>query len=151
MMLTKARMAFAVMSACVCLLLIALWARSYKTCDLLSRTDDNGWITAIGSDAGSPYFIHMYLANANAGYELPRDTNWQYLPANASGGSPKYGWAWNAQKKKVQAPYYLVLGFTAPLALVSGWPWLRQFNLRSLIVVMTLIAVYVAALSVIVK
>jgi hypothetical protein len=151
MMITKERMAFAIASACFCLLLIALWARSYKTCDLLSRTAGNGWITAIGSDAGSPYFIHMYLANANAGYELPRDTNWQYLRAKARGGWPKYGWAWNAQKMKIQVPYYLLVGFTAPPTLVSGLPWFRQFNLRSLLVVMTLLAAYVAALRFIVK
>jgi hypothetical protein len=150
-MLAKARTAFAIASTSFCLLLIALWARSYTTCDLLSRTDGNGWITAIGSDAGSPYFVHMYLANANAGYVLPRDTSWQYLPVKARGGWPKYDWAWKAQKKKLQAPYYLLVGFTAPLALLSGWHWLRQFNLRSLLVVMTLLAVYVAALRFIVK
>ena len=150
-MLTKARMAFAIASTCFCLLLIALWARSYKTCDLLSRTDGSGWITAIGSDAGSPYFVNMYSANANVGYILPRDTSWQYLPAKARGGWPRYDWAWHTRKTKIQAPYYLLVGVTAPLTLVSGWPWFRQFNLRSLLVVMTLLAVYIAALTFIVK
>jgi hypothetical protein len=143
---TRLRIGLAATCVFFCLLFIALWVRSYKTLDLLSRNDGKGWTTAIGSERGSAYVIHMYVPNSNAGYVTPRNTQWQYLPAKARSGAAKFGWAFTAQKKKIVLPYYVPIAIAASLAVATGWPWLRRFSVRALLIVMTMMAVYLAAL-----
>jgi len=150
-MLAKLRIAFTITCVIFCLLFVALWARSCKTLDLLSRQDGKGYTTALGSERGSAYFVHMYIPNWNAGYVTPRSTAWQYLSRKARSGAPEFDWAFTAQKKKIQLPYYILIGLAAPLALAAGHPWLRRFSLRALLIVMTMMAVYLAALFYLVR
>jgi hypothetical protein len=137
----KLRIAWSVAWGIVAVLLCVLWMRSYQTGEVFSRTDGKGWVTAFGSNAGSGYYVHMFIPNANAGYVTQRSAAWELIRSDVNTSGSKFGWAFSSTKKKVQLPYYLP---TLTLIAFVALPWIRQlryrFSLRTLLIATTLIA-----------
>jgi hypothetical protein len=104
--LRSLRIAVSGLSLIGCLLLSVLWVRSYTVLDVLSRVRRSNWVTAIGSESGSAYIVHMYVPNINAGYVEPLNTDWGHSVTEARLRGARFDWAFTAPRKKLQLPYY---------------------------------------------
>jgi hypothetical protein len=141
----KLRIAWSVASGILCLLLIALWVRSYWWQDsLYGRASAARWL-----------FVSSDLGTITIG--VPSDTQWSGVPISRSWtrdtfykehefeeyghrGEPKYlrGFQLLADWTSVLLPDWFLVLFTAALASV---PWLRfRFSLRTLLIGMTVVA-----------
>jgi hypothetical protein len=139
--LHKLRIVFSVVCGIVCLLLIALWVRSYQSLDLIRghlvgitnfgfiSQDGKLFVVVFTPAAYSPRWVwyagDTSTPKVNRGAQLEIDT-WEY--------------------PKVVRYWFLV----AATGVIASTPWIcRRFSLRALLIGMTLIAVLlgVAVLS----
>ena len=136
----KLRIAWSVVCGIACVLLIALWVRSYWTYDIVGIAGP-GSEYSIHSTGG---FIGVYDMLDISGTSGP--TNWRYVhrpsdPANfrVSAWRPHYSTYPDAPSVSVEIPYWMLV---LPLGLLAAIPWLRwHFSIRTLLIATTLVAV----------
>jgi|SRR4051794_11199285 hypothetical protein len=130
----KLQIAWSVFCGVACVLLVALWMRSQKTCDLLSTRDADGWTkTTLCSSHGT---LEFYRARDDV---AGSPNGWTY--ARIDDCNPptqsfrfKFASAW----KLIQIPDWLPLMFCTASAI---GPWLRwRFSIRTILIATTLIA-----------
>jgi hypothetical protein len=139
----KLRIAFSTVCGILCLLLLALWVRSYWVCDNVYRVSPNMVATTIGASSGTVYLVRLdnLMATGNT-YEAH---GWEYASDKPTEVSPKWQFTMGHLANSavgvvnVHLPFWLIALSWAVLAML---PWLRwRFSLRTLLIAMTLIAV----------
>jgi hypothetical protein len=129
----KLRIAFSVVCGIACVLLIALWVRSYFRLDDLSYRDIH-----ISSLRGILFFngeVFLDETTDEAGpteFKLFRYT--LFLYSNASHDVGVIG-------DEIAIPEWVLVGSTALIGVLPWIQWSNRFSLRSLLIATTLIAV----------
>ena len=135
----KLRIAWSVGCGIHCLLLIALWVRSYNVRDVLSRLKVSGDVkhfTALRSNWGRIDLVHFPTTN-----ELGRVAihDWKLSRHTPEPQVEAYTFEFTKTVMSFRAPYYFIVSI---VAVVGAIPWVRwRFRLRTLLIVTTLIAV----------
>jgi hypothetical protein len=137
----KLRIAWSVGWGILCLLVIALWVRSYRWCDIVE-----------GPFIGSSGF---QLASQNGDVSCRKyrgsQAGWAISSIEMDVLRTRLGWSpsgfyWNfAIESFVQVPHWFLLCIVATLAAVSWLPW--RFSLRTLLIAMSLIAAVLGAIA----
>jgi hypothetical protein len=125
------------LSLTVCLLVIALWVRSYWWADAIIRgTISNRTETVIASNHGAIVFGRRVPPASSS---LPPEDRWGYLSDKARPVNRHFGWIANNRQIRIQFPTWLPVLLAASLAAA---PWIRwRFSLRTLLIVTMLVAV----------
>jgi hypothetical protein len=128
------RIAWSVCFEILCVLLIALWVRSYRLRDEVSLS----WKTFLGSNSGTVYFhqagIPLLLGEPHGRWfhfkaTEPRKTfKWQPTYGGLPGGS-------------IYFPHWFLVVLILTIAALPWIPWSTRFSLRTLLIVTTLIVV----------
>jgi hypothetical protein len=141
----KLRIAFSITCGVACVLLIALWVRSYR---LIERVDvvigsedaeDTNGISLISVCGRSTLDVTYVTTGDEPGieyYSNPPEPDVEYLGIGRVlfMRKPQPGWL-------VSVPYWLSMSFIATLAALPWMPWSWRFSLRTLLIATTLIAV----------
>ena len=131
----KLRIAWAVACGIACVLLIVLWVRSYSWNDVVWRTSPSGLQTSIGSDEGTTYIVHGYLPSTPS----EQQTLWGFTSVESSKERLGFQWKSAGRLTFVHVPYWFLVLISAAFAAI---PWIRwRFNLRTLLIATTLVAV----------
>jgi hypothetical protein len=128
------RIAFSVVCGIICLLLFALWVRSYWRSDVLWYADHTGHFLTVGSAGGSMYLVGpSHVDTRTSGY-LSR--------VSVKPRSPFYlRWANPAH---IRFPHWVLVVMGVVIAAI---PWARvSFSLRTLLIATTLVAVLFGAI-----
>jgi hypothetical protein len=137
----KLRIAWSVFWGLACVLLIALWVRSPKACDLISKRDASGMTTTFCSSAGKVWFYRSVPPKPKiARATVPTPHGWKYTRIEVEGNAEPQPFVFHlgAGKQKIQFPdSVLVMACT----IVGAAPWIRRFSLRTLLIAITLVAV----------
>ena len=140
----KLRIAFSAICGAACVLLIALWVRSYWWVQGVNGQLSANYAIGIGSLPGS---IAISIRREAERPSLPRWTlesveTERWLKAFRRPGHSPHSRLWGAffaERSTVAVPYWFAILFFVALAAV---PWLRrQFSLRALLIATTLVAV----------
>jgi len=138
----KLRIAWSAVWGIVCLLLVALWVRSYRAYDIVTHVKPGFVINTVGSNGGTLYVAHTTLPS-NLRFAGP---GWQFRSAG-----PPLGWRYGSavvgevpsmfefKNGLIRLPYFLLIALSAAAVAVSWLPW--QFSLRTLLIATTLVAV----------
>jgi hypothetical protein len=130
------RIALSLLCGLLCLLLAALWIRSYTKCDIVYRLDNNSNLTTFGSNNGYAYFIHAIAPYSGA---KPAAHGWRIGGDNATNVLAILSWESTPRMSIVTLPYRYLLPIVAAFMLL---PWIRwRYRLRTLLIATTLIAV----------
>jgi hypothetical protein len=135
----KLRIAWSVASGVLCLLLAALWVRSYSRYDNVGLRISGNWIVCANSYWGKLELVTLktrawrsdpqFHWNSRAANWMPAIPTWYFGPTVFSGPggmvSLRY---W---------PLILITAALSAMATITHW----QFSLRTLLIVMTLFAV----------
>jgi hypothetical protein len=147
------RIAVSALSLTVCVLLIALWVRSYWTLDLVSRVSSSGQTSTFGSNDGAVYFVERpsrpMRAFAGSRVSLPRGFfvrrprphGWRHSSGkvNELARPERFQWEIKGGTAKIKFPHWLLV---LTMALVAAIPWIRRrFSLRTLLIATTLVSV----------
>ena len=127
------RIAVTALSLTACVLLIALWVRSYWWWDRIYRVSAASRLQSIGSNRGTVRFEsshfrfrpHTWRYFSNPDYEMYESFRWHFINGNGY----------------IQVPHWLIVLIGAGAATVPWIHRLRRFSLRTLLIAMTLIAV----------
>jgi hypothetical protein len=131
------------LSLTACVLLTALWVRSYWTCDLVSRMDANSLVTTLGSNRETVYFVRLQLPGFRAAVRSamrPRPQHgWRHSSSEANPVNNSFIWQFSEGITNVTLPLWLVVPI---LAAAGATPWIKwRFSLRTLLIATTLVAV----------
>jgi hypothetical protein len=148
------RIAFSVACGIMCLLLIALWVRSYWWADTFSFPVTGKHVLGVGSAQGGMSLIKSEYVPGyyKSGWLLEKSSTAEptiaklYRPSNRPGfyGVFGLGVIVSAPFFVICLPYWFLVGATLALAVIS---WRRgfHFSLRTLLIGMTLVAVLLGA------
>jgi hypothetical protein len=132
----KLRIAWSVAWGVLCLLLIALWVRSYNWREqfIHIRSFDNVFIT-VGHESGAVFLLRGVQRNKK---QLTFRDQWAVLQNDARAD---YRWSNSIRDGlwRIHAPHWLLILGCAGIATASWFRW--RFSLRTLLVGMTLAAV----------
>src|SRR5688500_9247981 len=110
-MLKYLRIAVTALSLTACVMLIALWVRSYSRTEIVFRINKNLVSTTFGSTSGLIYF-HRIDASGDGAPGDPfaaEESGWQYSSVPESPSRPlKFEWKSNARQLIIRAPYRYV-------------------------------------------
>jgi hypothetical protein len=142
----KLRIAFSITCGIACVLLVVLWIRSYRSCDLLRRNILGARLEVIAVEGRLKITRTGPQPNWIIG-PLPSTLNYQLdqpeaetLVRHIRGFANS--WGFGIERGKISAilvPYWFPVIITG---VVAGLPWLgiaRRFSLRTLLIAMTLI------------
>jgi hypothetical protein len=133
-MLKYLRIAVTALSLAACVLLVALWVRSFKTCDLLIKRHADGWMqTTFCSSHGTLEFVQSRD-------DVAGRPGWHYIGIDGCGPPPQvFVFEFVSAWKLIRIPDWLSLMLCAASAIA---PWLRwRFSLRTLLIATALVAV----------
>jgi hypothetical protein len=134
----KLRIAFSAACGIVCLLLIALWVRSYWYVASMSKLDSQNWVMAFASSKGQIRFTHMVWFG---GGSWP---GWHYRKnrIDSTTSNPHFELELWWFGRIIGMPHWLLAATAAALAAA---PWIQRlrwrFSLRTLLIVTMLVAV----------
>ena len=143
--LRKLRIAWSGGCGIVCVLLIALWVRSYATCDIYTTAD---WRTGGAKGAVSvDGQLYLFLQKS------PRPRKWRQmsLPAgevsfvNRVFMSHEIGFRVSTGGIFIVATHWLAVAMVSALAAICWVPWSLKFNLRTMLIGTSLLAVLLGA------
>jgi hypothetical protein len=137
----KLRIAWSVAWGLACILLIALWVRSERFCDLISKTDSSSRITTFCSSDGKLWFGRELTTRAHKPPTFkPKTNDWKYTLIEVAGNAePRaFVFRFTSKTQKVQLPYAVPILFCIGAGMA---PWIRRFSLRTLLIATTLVAV----------
>ena len=135
----KLRIAFSAVCGIACVLLFALWVRSYWQHDYLYQFNSNLY-TGIESDWGIVSFKQLdFRVFPSRRHAIEAWTLAVIPPSAPDTNQHRFQWVWANMTGMLQVvvPHWFLVVSTATLATV---PWVRRFNLRTLLIVMTLVA-----------
>ena len=136
-MFRRLRIAASVFFAMVCLALVALWARSYWWADELRVAFPNANAFLVTSEQGELHLNRFISAPTGARWESNRLSK---LPYSASPALFGFRWGMSPDGLRPIVPH----GFLAIASgILAAAPWMRtprRFTLRSIFVVITLVA-----------
>ena len=133
----KLRIAFSATCLIACVLLIALWVRSYWRLDRIDRVYKNGTSLFIASNYGA---VLVRTGNRNS-FSLNAPIRWKLRSELPNPGFPRVNWT-NLLSDYVIIPCWFPVLMSAVFAALGGLPWLGcRFSLRTLLISMTLVAV----------
>ena len=139
----KLRIAWSVTCLIACLLLIAMWVRSYWVIEALgrgSRTPSETTKTTVFSNHGTLEFSRRTVQTTQEKFPVP--DKWTYGTVRPQFAT-KYKFFWLLTNKEfmIQFPTWLPVILIAPAAAI---PWLGlkwKFTVRTLLLITTLVAV----------
>jgi hypothetical protein len=139
----KLRIPWSVTWGLLCVLLIALWVRSYHTQSTISIRDRaSGYWTFLGSNSGTMYFHRSAVETFRSPGSRPTP-RWYYHVGDAS--KPQAVFVWNSNVSRwpvgISFPYWLPVILAAVAATVPWLSWSKRFSLRTLLMATTLFAV----------
>jgi hypothetical protein len=128
----KLRIAWSVACGILCLLLIALWVRSYRSCDIFVGKCFAG-STNILINRGSVRFMPLPAKG---------ETVWsvQSLPPQEPFGGVYFS------RKVIQLPVLMLVLFPTFMAAITWFPCSTRFSLRSLLIGMTVVTILLGLL-----
>jgi hypothetical protein len=132
----KLRIAWSVVCAIACVLLIVLLVRSYWRLDVWVR-NNNSATTIVRTDTGL-----ITLSQSNFSSVPSRHAAWVHTVEIASWGMIywQFDWKWKKDIVLVRTPIWIP---ALTLALLAGVPWIRwskQFTIRTMLIVTALVA-----------
>jgi hypothetical protein len=141
----KLRIAFSITCGLACVLLIALWVRSYRVFDQWSYNfSSQRTLTTVSVQGQSVLWLTPYRAIGG----IQQSFGLYHLPIPVGSNAKAYPASWSgigiggtSETLSIRSPHYLLV-LTA--AILAGLPWLRwsrRFSLRTLLIAMTLVAV----------
>jgi hypothetical protein len=145
-MLKYLRFAVTALSLTTCVLLVALWVRSYFWRDIASVISPAGREYVLGSFRGIVSYASVGIPNT------PSSLMWNYecRPTDQVGHvlsihRPEYkvfGFAYRGTGGlRIVLPYWIPTFMTAALAVLPWLIWSTRFSLRTLLITTTLVAV----------
>ncbi len=123
-----------------CVLLIALWVRSYWRTDIIFRVNKSRVLTTLGSSSGSTYLIRMDRSGGPALVAVHETQGWKHSSDEPVKPPKNFEWASTAKQSTIRAPIWFLVIL---LAFATALPWFgraRRFSLRTLLIATTLIA-----------
>lgn len=151
----KLRIAFSVVCGTACLLLITLWVRSYWWADAFSFPITSKYLLGVGSAQGgmtaikSEYVPGYYNSSWQIDHESTADPSIAevYRPHNRPGfhGVLGLGIIDSAPFLVICVPHWCLLGAAIAIGTAPWIRWTKRFSLRTLLIVMTVIAVLLGA------
>jgi len=130
----KLRIAWSVVCGIACVLLIALWVRSYTMLDQFIAQASSQRYVAIASNGGA---IHLYTNKVN---HYP---TWTWIAERTPHLEypPWIKLKWTPYVIQLYLPNWILLVLTTAVAAIPWVPWPRRFTLRTLLIATTLVAV----------
>ena len=154
-MLRYLRIAVSALSLTACVLLIALWVRSYSYQDCFL-----GWVSKSRNVDGTSW--HGWIAVRSSWFDLElwdpgHLPNWgstsHAIEQPAGNLAPSPDWTWHFYRRRSFSDIGLTVPCWFPIVLaaaVAAVPWIRQlswrFSLRTLLIATTLLAVVLGAI-----
>jgi hypothetical protein len=159
----KLRIAWSVFWSVACILLIALWVRSYSWNDITTRWDARGF-TSFGSNSGDLYLfrindegyrnrgwnfgsVRLRPSNPEVYVRAPVEPNTVLVLENAAYDIKLFRNVFGfsayrtARTTFYKCPVWFAILTIATLAITAWIPLSRRFSLRTLLIAMTLVAV----------
>jgi hypothetical protein len=146
----KLRIAWSVVWGVACVLLIALWVRSYSEWDQLYNPISSKTLIIVESASGR-IILDWTVASPSAKWKwhLTRRLHGEYWRGvlndlhtenryKGIGGFGHYGTPWHSVYR---LPYWFLVLMSVLLALAPWLSWPKQFSLRTLLIVMTVAAI----------
>jgi hypothetical protein len=138
----KLRIVWSVWCAIACVLMIALWVRSYWRCDWINRLDKNKIQTSLGSNMGELIYFQIDLTSDPTVHVASH--GWSYY-AVAPVGLHESFWMTSINHPgyiRVGTPYWLPISAAVASASLPWLPWgFKRFSLRTMLIATTLVAV----------
>jgi len=141
-MLKYLRIAVTALSLTACVLLIALWVRSYWRGDLVFRKVSSGWLYA-NSAMGS---VELGIPGPQD-WSAPNDVQWTWKSIEINAFATHAGFSVTYYGGIVVPHWFLAFLATATASL----PWIQlrcRFSLRTLLIATTLVAVAMGIIAV---
>jgi len=142
----KLRIAWSVGWGLACVLLIALWVRSYSLLELFTKIDGHKSKTTIGSEVGTIYFANFdtvaayrYSNNSTATHDWVFERG---KPVDDT--SCRFALDRDENGLYVAVPHWAIAATAAVIGGIIWLPW--RFTLRTLLFATTLIAVVLGAI-----
>jgi hypothetical protein len=137
----KLRIAWSVGWGVLCLLLIALWVRSYRRCDIAIASLTATWVGVVSTSPGQ-VIVQRYTPNNVRGWGgiSAHDVERVYhAPPYVS--ALGFGLLSSGGRQGVHVPFWCLVMCAAFFAVVDFSRWKWRFSLRTLLIGMTAVAV----------
>jgi hypothetical protein len=146
-MLKYPRIAVTALCLTACVLLVALWVRSYSQRDVFDRVQPPRY-RVVQSLRGRIEFSDMDIV-ANLGKSWPAIAQpWTFKSYSEENHSPRkdtltpsFSFHRSSLKQTIIVPHWLPVSLAGVFAVVPWIPWSRRFSLRTLLIATTLVAV----------
>jgi hypothetical protein len=135
------RIFWTVFCGIACVLLIALWVRSYWYCDTIDRMSPSTIQTTIGSNCGRVYLIQMDMRPLRSRNTTPHDWTYKGRPAMPPDRKHWVRWVHKTGVFETAVSHWFVITPAAVLAVAPWILWSKRFSLRTLLIATTLVAV----------
>jgi hypothetical protein len=140
MRLRKLRIAWSLFCGLACVLLFALWYRSYWTEDVITRVSNRPSAISVGSQVGTFSFAYF---DASAAYKSNRNPyashiGWEYTAIEANLPKQISFWERGPTSATVNVRHWQLAILVSLIGAVIWLPW--QFSLRTLLIATTLVA-----------
>ena len=132
------RIAASALVLAACVPLIALWARSCKTCDLIGRWPLYRQNVLLMSIDGRVHFFGNYETSRRGTKWISFSTDHASLQRGVF-LSDKAAFRVAPGTLYLVATHWLLVALLAPIAIVPWVPWSQRFSIRALLLVATLI------------
>jgi hypothetical protein len=143
----KLRIAWSVLWAILCLLLLALWWRSYWWKEYAFRPISSQNVVSFSSYKGQAHAgigrlrLGSYVQKRDGSYVKVHASGWQLGGEGASGRDPNYRLAFRLQPYlSVETPHCLLVLASITAAVAPWIHWSKRFTLRTLLIATTLLA-----------
>jgi hypothetical protein len=134
----KLRIAWSVACAIACVLLIVLWARSYKVNDFVFKHDSTKFVTTFESNNGQLSFYRIQDPSSRP----PKPHGWRYSSEEPQKKQNLFLWMFTPTTTAIRLPCWVPCFL---LSIFAAAPWYRQiphrFTLHTLLIATTLVAV----------
>ena len=138
-MLKHLRIAVTALSLTACVLLIALWVRTYSSIEVI-RGKAAGYPYLMESSGGGARFVLYKVGKLSNTWSVESREN-----VKREGPTIGFDWMFNTKRFMLGSPYWFLILSGIGMAMVPWLPWFRRFSLRTLLLAMTLVAVGMGA------
>lgn len=131
----KLRIAWSVAWGVACVLLIALWVRSYSQISVVSGPINGKWSFGTGIVPGA---CVLFVAEIASVWGIDTESSEEWLDHAAPNWSRVWG-GLRYENKTLCVPCWCPVAVTIGLAAMPWFPWSRRFRLRTLLIALTLV------------
>ena len=133
------RIAVTALSLTACVLLVALWVRSYWWSDWIDRFDKSELQTSVGSSSGTLIYSEIDWSSDPGGHVASHSWTYKVTEAFVPDENHWIDWSIRPGVFRVAISHWLLI---LPVALIAAAPCLHwRFSLRTLLIATTLVAV----------